>query len=209
MSSYRLRTRLDMLPFWAEVFSGEYDSKFWPKHCDVVVDVGANVGAFGVWAATRFGTDRVHAYEPQAAAMELLSSNLGSVGVQTVPVNAAVHLGAAPGHLVPCGRKNAGEYEFVVGERPEVSGSVPVVSVPAADLPDCDFLKVDTEGSEVPIISGLFQAGKYPTHIVLEYHSAKDLGQLVTMFAEHNYVTHTLKAFSQHRGILGASRVAG
>lgn len=69
---------------------------------DIVVDVGANIGAFTVPLAKKVGpTGRVHAFEPQKIINQRLNANVVVNGLENVDVYLAA-LGAEPGNvLVP------------------------------------------------------------------------------------------------------------
>jgi FkbM family methyltransferase len=123
---------------------------------NLVVEVGANIGAHTVFFARTVGPQGcVWAYEPQRIVFQALCANasLNSLtNVQAVP--AAV--GAAAGEiLVPAldyTRENnfggLGLGSFQSGER------VPVIPLDSQGLPGCDFLKIDVEGMEQDVIAG-------------------------------------------------------
>src|SRR5688500_13610795 len=53
----------DMTGAVAEVLSGEYESGFSGSGL-TVLDIGANVGSFAIWAGMRWPQSTVHCYEP-------------------------------------------------------------------------------------------------------------------------------------------------
>src|SRR5215217_6924918 len=59
-----------------EVLGGEYDAPYF-GHGLTIVDVGANVGAFSVWADLRWPRSTIHAYEPHPGTFEMLVRNVG------------------------------------------------------------------------------------------------------------------------------------
>ncbi len=129
-----------------------------------VVDLGANIGMFGLDVLTRHPRARITAYEPDAA-------------------NAAVHrrlveLNAAPEwHLVEaCAGAHDGTVTFLSGQetasrivQEQTPGSV---DVPMADvlptLAGADLVKMDIEGGEWPILSDARFADV--RSVILEYH---------------------------------------
>lgn len=57
---------------------------------DLVVDVGANIGLFTLYAAAQARDVRVHAFEPVPAAAEALEKNVSAYGIQAVVERAAL-----------------------------------------------------------------------------------------------------------------------
>ena len=145
---------------------------------DVVIDVGANIGAFAVTAARAAPNGRVYAVEPEPDNFALLCGNVRRNGCRNVtPVRAAVadeagevalsiSAGNAAGHSVQ--RRHGGR-------------DVVVPAVTLGGLLDeyridrCDFLKLDCEGAEYGILYGLPPA-YFPRirRLALEYHASPD-----------------------------------
>ena len=109
------------------------DSGFTPHAGDVIVDLGANVGAFSILAAAQMGRGRVIAVEAQAYEYEMLIRNieLNQAGAIVTPL-----LGFAGGG----GLFEGTEYESRIVNLNEV--------VERYEIRDIALLKVDIEGSE-------------------------------------------------------------
>jgi FkbM family methyltransferase len=129
-----------------------------------VVDLGANIGMFGLDVMTRFPRARVTAYEPDAG-------------------NAAIHrrlveLNAAPDwRLVEaCAGADDGTVTFLTGQetasrivQDRVAGSVEVPMVDVMPLlADADLVKMDIEGGEWPLL--LDPRFGQVRAVILEYH---------------------------------------
>ncbi len=121
----------------------------------VVVEVGANIGAHSVHLARCLGADgRLIAFEPQRAIHEILASNLRENGcANAVAVHAAV--GSAPGMIavpeVDYGAiGNFGGVELGAG----AGESVPLVTIDSLKLDSLSLLKIDVEGMEGDVIAG-------------------------------------------------------
>jgi FkbM family methyltransferase len=118
-----------------------------------IVDVGAHVGTFTVWASLRSPRAHILAVEPNPETFAFLERNIRDNGLQdrVIAVNAAV--GTEPG---------TGTLELVehsLGTRLARTGNgtvkVKVQTIPsllvAAGMGDVDLLKVDCEGMEYEV----------------------------------------------------------
>jgi len=124
---------------------------------DVVVDIGANIGAFSLYAARRTRAP-IHAFEPCPETYALLLRNLASNRVANVqPEQAAVSDRTGTARFF-FDRLNAGNSLFDRG----VAGAPEPIEVRTITLPEVveqrkleriDFLKLDCEGAEGPILA--------------------------------------------------------
>lgn len=143
---------------------------------DTVVDVGANIGAFAVFAAQRT-RGRVLAVEPHPDNAAALRRNLRANGAARAEV-AECAVGDAPGVLpLYLGRSGTTHQLFAAGKGAAASESV---DVRVATLPQLlaehgfervDFLKLDCEGAEGLILPALSDALLFSIRcIALEFH---------------------------------------
>ena len=140
---------------------------------DTVIDVGGNIGAFAVPAATAAHSGRVIAVEPDDGNHRLLTENLRRNGCRNaVIVHSAVTGSGGAVRLVTEADSS--------GHRVE-AGHGPGKMVPAVRLADlfdeygierCDFLKLDCEGAEYGILTS-FPAEYFARirRIAMEYHA--------------------------------------
>ncbi len=123
---------------------------------DVVVEVGANIGAHTIALARAVGVKgRVYAFEPQRVVFQTLCANVALNSLSNVECH-NVAVGAAPGELfVPplppdvetnFGGLGLGEYR--TGERR------PVVTLDDVGVVRCRLLKIDVEGMEQSVLIG-------------------------------------------------------
>lgn len=131
---------------------GEYDHPNLPDYPKVrrVLDIGANVGAFAVWASRRWPGCWIDCYEPNPQAAELCRMNAppGTKVHELAVIDTAspectrvpLHLGTDWGYSSTYRDLNPSSGEVV-----EVDTLHPAL------LPSCDVLKVDAEGVEVEI----------------------------------------------------------
>ena len=147
-----------------------------------VVDIGAGIGDFAVFASRRTGSV-VHTYEPSAASYELLRRNLELNGVDGV--TAFPHaVGATRGVR---GLDVSGEpvlSRSTAGAAPAAPGTKQVDGVTLGDVLErlptghCDFLKMDCEGAEHEILRGAEPALlEAVDRLCLEYHDFRRAGE--------------------------------
>jgi FkbM family methyltransferase len=143
--------------------------QFVPASGWTVVDVGANIGMYAVWAASHMGTGRLVAIEPNPIAVRLLERTLGAIPITTmvVPVACGAKADAAvlyfrPGYTVSGGftPRDATDQRIAVEVRPlrSILGELGVARV--------DLLKIDVEGAEVDVLHGA--PLEYIERVVLE-----------------------------------------
>ncbi len=165
-----------------EVFRGEYDIAFSPERPLTILDIGANCGAFSLWAADRWPGSFIHAYEPAQINFHYLKEN--TAGHTQIEIHKLAIL-ASDRLKLYVGINNQGEASFY----PELGQTEETYEVPATmrpeNLPDCDILKIDTEGCEFEIIQALATVNRLPEIILLEYHSERDRRALDFELSDH------------------------
>lgn len=131
------------------------------READVVLDIGANVGAFAVWAAKRAPRGRVIALEPASENFALLEQNVGLNGLtNVVPLKAALADRAATVTL-HLAERSSGDHSIDPAVMGPSRGREVVEAVTLAGLHDrlgldaCDLIKFNCEGAEVPVVLGL------------------------------------------------------
>jgi len=139
----------------AAVLDGEYESGYFGEKLSIL-DIGANVGSFAIWANMRWPDSMIHAYEPHPETFKALVANVGSLpnvlchNQAVYPTENAHELfysryaGDGESGLVTCMTRT---FEGLPQER---TFSVPVIHPRA--LPKCDLLKIDVEGAEASIL---------------------------------------------------------
>jgi len=160
---------LDCLPAVGEVFSGQYAL---PSSCSLsgvptILDIGANCGAFTIWARMTCQGCRVFAYEPQPDIFEFLSRNLSGIP-NTTPIHAGVGDPAAT--VFARGRHSrlcTSQYD--IGEQGADAFTASVIA--PETLPEADIVKIDAEGAEGYILEHMIYT---PKALMLEWHGDKN-----------------------------------
>ena len=96
----------------AEVLAGEYEAGFSGEGL-TILDIGANVGAFSLWADMRWPGSTIHAYEPHPETFRLFQRNVAgrdNITGRNVALSAA---GGGQGRLVA---SYAGDGEAMLSE---------------------------------------------------------------------------------------------
>ena len=126
----------------------------------VFVDVGANLGYFSLIAASLVGdSGKVVAFEPDPANFELLSasSELNDFASRIQAVEAGLSDRDSEGRLY-LSEDNMGDHQIYPGEGDRES--LPIALLNGTEflaplIPQVDLLKVDTQGSEFQVMTGL------------------------------------------------------
>jgi FkbM family methyltransferase len=225
----RLRVRRGSrdLEMACTVLTGEYALPGYQiEPNDIVIDIGANVGSFAIFASRQACAGMVFTFEPDPTAFTLLQENLKLNGITNArPVHAAV--GGSDGTTIlhldesHTGRASLyAEHVHVAGQEFEV----PLVSLrtilDSNGIDRCNFLKLDCEGAEFEILYSL--PPEYFARIdriAMEYHGSQDSAErhqkaeaLVDFLLANGYVIDNFtdnldadcgKIFARHSGIAG------
>lgn len=139
---------------------------------DVVLDVGAHIGIFTVYASKKVGeSGKVFSFEPEPENLRILKKNVAINGCSNVQV-------------FPFALSNEeGNIKLFVQELPgrhSIMGGSPVdIQVPVRKLDDVVYelalsrvnvLKIDAEGAESKILSGAKKTLAISNNVILEVH---------------------------------------
>lgn len=159
-----------------------------------VLDLGANIGGFTEWACETWPNASVAAYEPHPDNATLYRLNTRHRSKRVSFYNAGVR--AEAGSFVLRALSNCGEFSF----HHEEGEGVTVHCEPAATIPSAEFVKIDTEGSELEILLGLDLSATRA--IALEYHSSDDFHDIPTVLATRGFYVFDHEPIADGRGIL-------
>ncbi len=171
----------------------------------VILDIGANVGAYCKWASNRWPGCRIHAYEPHPENFAMLENGINEDGLSgVIPENVAVRRSAGHAFLFE-GKNNCGECSLEYGTS-QVETGVTVEVIDAATLPTAHIIKIDSEGAEIPILERLAEMGRInaPIAYSLEFHSARDRRKIDSLLAAYTLISG--KVYVPSRGVVNYMR---
>ena len=177
-----------------------------------VVDIGAGLGDFAVYAAAHCPAGEVHAYEPLADSFDLLEHNLALNSVSNV---SAFRQAVGPaGWVRPSGRESVPAVSTAFAAANQEDGVEALTLAQVLDrLPGgrCDFLKIDCEGCEYELLLGSapetlarVQRISAETHELGEGRTADDLAAFLS--ANGFCVGRRPNPVHDHLGFLYAER---
>lgn len=167
------------------ILDDEYGLEQLRYHPQTILDIGANVGLFSVWARANFPDAHLHAYEPNAGLLNVLSANLKQVQATMFAEGLS-------------GRDGLGSCELhadsVVGRCSfSDTGTVPVVSLRTALARmggSVDLLKLDCEGEEWSVLDHPDEFSSVGM-VRMEYHLVtpdQTVDRLIDTFANMGFV---------------------
>ena len=167
------------IPHWLE---NEVDDYFrfvsFESSPRLILDIGANIGAFALRAHKQWPNAWILCYEPMPPNLDQLKKNVspdyGVVFPYAICGTSGVREIYVGDMFVTSG--------FVKGPR-QTSQKIAVQCMAAADLPAANLVKIDTEGSEVEILRGLDLSAA--SIIMLEHHSRADAKLIKDMLTAH------------------------
>lgn len=163
------------------------------KKGDVFIDVGANVGYYSVLAGKIVGeTGQVISIEPIPDTARVLNLNLRLNRLKNVKVlqKAAWNSNKILNIHIPKGF-------FGMASIYEPDGVADILEVEGFPLDGLlgvkkvDFLKIDAEGSEYPILEGARKTLKRTRHVILEASNQRD--EIIRLLREENFKVWKLR----------------
>ncbi len=160
--------------FWKHTYSLP---EFWsPRESLRVVDVGANVGCFSIYAQRWAKQVSVYSFEPNPQIWPLLEQNTAHLpNIHCYPSGLSDYDGESALYLHP---RNTGQASL--RDRNQTRQAIQVTIRHAGamltelDLPYIDVLKVDTEGAEVSIFTALADWLPHTDIVMYEYQTRED-----------------------------------
>lgn len=171
---------------------------------DVIIDIGAHIGAFSLACLER-GAGLVIAVEPEPENFRVLCGNLARhiASGRLVAVNAAVGDGEGQAGLVcPSEKLNTGGWTT----RPDDDGPVQVLSLGFLVEEDVRLIKFDCEGDELRILRDDCYFWDAVDEVVGEYHNCQGAAVRDALLAKQTGFDVTLGNDNDGHGIFIAKR---
>ncbi|SMO59621.1 FkbM family methyltransferase [Fodinibius sediminis] len=143
------------------------------KDNGVIIDIGANVGAFAIYASQWNKNAVIHCFEPNPQVTPLLELNtqdLHNVTRNYIALGDSDGTIALSQHPINTGQSST-SHPIKGGSKVDVSVRHSGAAVLEKGVTHIDVLKIDTEGAEVAILRGLKDLLAATKVVMLEYHS--------------------------------------
>lgn len=181
---------------------------------DVVIDIGAHVGRFSLYAAAKAKAGAVYAFEPDPRNLNKLAENIKINNLSNLHYFGKAVTGTGDNvtlYLSPDSAENS-LYATTQASVPQAIAGITLANIfKENNIETCNFLKLDCEGSEYDILFSLPQS-YWPRidKLVLEYHDnlykGKSLKDLVFLLSNQNFFIQRIKRGAWYLGILSAQR---
>ena len=194
-----------MRPHIQRVLDGEYAHRYFNVFGNpVILDIGANIGAYTYWALEYYNPTTIYCYEPVLTNYQQLYDNLMAAQApmeRLVLVNKAV---AATDNkkLKLFEGFNCGMHSITasMADPTKLAKSFEVDVMRPRDLPQADIVKVDTEGCEVDILTEYLETHKTPVLISYEFHSTADRLILEALMSKYGYIMFSGMVYAHNLG---------
>lgn len=181
-----------------------------------IVDIGANIGAFSIYAASQAENVRIYAYEPMPENFEVCRQNIdiNDLGSTVKAFRAGVAERAGPRRLYLSGSP----FHTLI-QKDDTGPSCEINCTTLEDifvdnqLEYIDLLKIDCEGAEYEILYNLPDAyfNKIKS-IRMEYHNKakpkENIDELRKFLVEKGYIVTSFRRDSSSSGIIWLTRQA-
>lgn len=204
----------DLTTLWHVCFGKEYDL---PRDAKRIVDLGANIGVFALWALSQAPESEVFCVEAFPQTAERLTQSLKNNGLESRcrVLNCAV--GGRRGALAFDARPNVTSnqrHAVHVASWKEIQETIEVPQITLADALDAsgfeevDFLKIDIEGSEFEMLEEASRETlRRSRRIALEWHGNGSFGDLRRALEEHGFAFEHGSAPDAISGLASFARV--
>lgn len=166
------------------VLSGEYESGHDGTGL-TILDIGANVGSFALWASLRWPGSTIHCFEPNPGTFAYLKRNTAARPVIHC-VNAAVYPGTEKrlkffSRFAGDGEAGLLAYAGDTFREGVLDATYDVDVVSPSTLPRADIVKLDIEGGEAAVLAALDLTG---TSLVLgEFQNRRNRAEMQATLA--------------------------
>ena len=174
---------------WEEHIQTEFEKYVRPG--DTVIDAGAYVGIHTLKLSKLVGpSGTVHAFEPDPGTFAVLKRNIESNDIQNVKLY-NVGLGDSGGNIKISMAidENRGATQWVYAP----DGDVNVITIDSLGLEKLDFIKIDVEGMEQKVFTGMRETiQKFRPRILFESFPGNKSANYEILIGEHKYTINNI-----------------
>lgn len=170
------------------VFAGEYESHHFGTNLDIL-DIGANIGSFALWAQMRWPGSKIRCYEPNPGTFAFLKRNTAGHG-QIACHNAALFPGARPrepffSRYDGDGEAGLASYAVDTFRAGAVTGAFEVDVIDPARVASADIVKIDIEGGEADVLEHLDLSAT--SLVLLEFQNRRNRQRMQEILAARGF----------------------
>ena len=153
-----IRNRSDTVVFLENFFLDSYDrvEGFMIKENDTVIDIGAHIGYFTIYAAKKAKKGKVISFEPSKESFKVLKNNLKINNIQNVNIENIGVRNESGNSILYVDRDNEIGNSMFSNDKNLIKENVQVTSITEIikkyNVKSIDLLKLDCEGAEYEII---------------------------------------------------------
>jgi FkbM family methyltransferase len=153
-----IRNRSDTIVFLENFFLDSYDrvEGFMIKENDTVIDIGAHIGYFTIYAAKKAKKGKVISFEPSKESFKVLKNNLKINNIQNVNIENIGVRNESGNSILYVDRDNEIGNSMFSNDKNLIKENVQVTSITEIikkyNVKSIDLLKLDCEGAEYEII---------------------------------------------------------
>lgn len=176
----------NMVKHIEKIFEGEYDIAYQNSN-PIILDIGANVGGFSLWANKRWANSKIYSYEPIKNNFNFLKENtkdMDDIVISNVAIGSKEEI-----RRMYYGAHNVGECSFINGAE-QIEDGEDVSVMPASLLPDANIVKIDTEGAEIEILENITIK---PDLYLIEFHSAYNRRRIDNILYDYTLMAADIK----------------
>jgi FkbM family methyltransferase len=183
-------------PHLEKIFAGEYEVPLNDGPYGII-DCGANVGAFAMWASKRWPGSLIYAYEPHPETFKLLVENTEYLSDRILRYEKG--LGLAGWRPLYNGMYNEGEATLYPNAVSNGTGQhVEIIS--PLELPKADILKIDCEGAELEILAPLLSDGRKFKAIMIEFHNEGHRREIDFLLRDYHLIRCDISPYTHNIG---------
>jgi FkbM family methyltransferase len=176
--------------------------KFEPRSENpLIIDCGANMGVSILYFARTYPTAKIIAFEPEKEIFDVLQKNVDSYGSHNIELNNKAVWSSETELEFTTDRGMGGSVTNMYSNQTPIK----VQTVRLADYlqQPIDFLKLDIEGAEYPVLKDCEPFLRNVSHLFVEYHSfinqEQKLEEILEMMKRAGFRYHLKQSFSRQR----------